>query len=147
MKVLLTSMLAVLSVAPALSSADVTTKCAERSDLAGPCYQVHGRLFLPNGSPSARIWVIGTKRILGLAAPPDSDGEEAADGIVMPKRVSSQIKDTATQIYADFLVCPFEKDIPGRMRSICVESAKNMIVEDIDDQGNETYRRVPDQDR
>lgn len=142
-KIFLVSALAVFSMTPVLSSADVTTKCADRSDLAGPCYEVHGRLYLPNGTPSARIWVIGTNRILGLYAPPDADGEEAPDGIVMSKKVSSQIKDSATRIYADFLVCPFEKDIPGHMRMVCIESARNMIVEDLDDQGNDTYRRVP----
>jgi hypothetical protein len=30
------------------------------------CFVVHGRLSFYNGAPSARIWKIGTKRILGV---------------------------------------------------------------------------------
>ncbi|MGD9162093.1 MAG: hypothetical protein PVG39_27020, partial [Desulfobacteraceae bacterium] len=40
-------------------------------------------------------------------------------------------KDTLVNwyIFADFLVCPLEKDTPGTMRTICVKSVKNIRVE------------------
>jgi hypothetical protein len=133
------SALAVLGMASALFATDNPTICAARSDLAGPCYQVHGRLRLTNGSPGVRLWVIGTKRVLGVGTLEDDENN------IMPVKVSSQFLNTATQIYADFLVCPFEKDIPGKMRMICIESAKNMIVYNLDDQGNESYKRVPNE--
>ena len=65
----------------------------------------------------------------------------------MPKIVSDQFRNSGTQIYADFVVCPFEKDIPGHMRNVCIESAKNILVEDnewIDNKNRTTYIRVPD---
>ena len=32
-------------------------------------------------------------------------------------------------IYADFDVCPMSEDKPGWMRFICIEDAKNIVVE------------------
>lgn len=133
----LISALAVLGMASAIFGANNPTKCAERTDLAGPCYQVQGRLSLWNGSPGVRLWVIGTKRVLGVGTLEDDEYN------IMPAKVSSQFLNTATQVFADFQVCPFEKDIPGHMRMVCIEAAKNMIVYNLDDEGNESYRRIP----
>lgn len=131
------------SIGSTMGEAKDLTKCASRIDLAGPCYKVHGRLSTWNGSPSERIWVIGTKRMLGISTPyvpgnPGKGGEE-----IMPQIVMNQYRDTATRIYADFVVCPFEKSIPGHMQNVCIESAKNIVVDDVDDKGLDTYRRVP----
>ena len=131
------SALAVLGMASAIFGADNPTKCAERTDLAGPCYQVHGRLYLTEGTPGVRLWIIGTKRILAVMTPEDSEEN------IMPAKVSSQFQNTATQVYADFSVCPFEKDAPGHMRPVCIESAKNMIIYNLDEDGKETYQRIP----
>src|SRR4051812_41631513 len=127
MNTLLISALAVASLTPALFGADNPTICAKRTDLADPCYQIHGRLYLTNGTPSVKIWVIGTKRILAVQTLEDSEEN------IMPAKVSSQFLNTATQVFADFQVCPFEKDTPGHMRMVCIESAKNMIVYNLDD--------------
>jgi hypothetical protein len=29
-------------------------------------------------------------------------------------------------IFGDFVVCPLEKEIPGKMRSVCIKSARNL---------------------
>jgi hypothetical protein len=46
---------------------------------------VHGRLMYCNGNPSCRIWIVGTKRLLGM----QESGEEVAD---MPKALGRVFK-------------------------------------------------------
>src|SRR5262245_48301115 len=46
--------------------------CRARSDVAGKCFTVHGRLSVYNGTPSIRLWPIGTKRLLGIIDPNDA---------------------------------------------------------------------------
>ena len=91
--------------------------------LSGPCYQVRGRMSLANGTPSVRIWPVGTKRIIGV-----SEGrfylEEYAN---VPDELVRQLTwDNA--MFADFTVCPFTDDKPGVMRLVCVESAENVEI-------------------
>lgn len=48
-----------------------------RAIAPGRCFVVHGRLAIGNGTPSVRIWPVGTKRILGVNdAQNDPEGEE-----------------------------------------------------------------------
>ena len=42
------------------------TSCRLDPDIAAACFMVRGRISLWNGTPSLRIWRIGTNRILGL---------------------------------------------------------------------------------
>jgi len=97
--------------------------CKEHPMLSGPCYQVRGRMSLANGTPSVRIWPVGTKRIIGV-----SEGrfylEEYAN---VPDELVRQLTwDNA--MFADFTVCPFTDDKPGVMRLVCVESAENVEI-------------------
>ena len=41
-------------------------ECLTNPGVVAPCFSFHGRMSLANGSPSLRIWRIGTKRILGV---------------------------------------------------------------------------------
>ena len=34
--------------------------------IIGDCFEIHGRLSLYNGTPSVRLWPVGTKRLLGV---------------------------------------------------------------------------------
>lgn len=97
--------------------------CKEHPMLSGQCYKVRGRMSFANGTPSVRIWPVGTKRILGI-----SEGrfylEEYAN---VPDELVRQLKwDSA--LFADFTVCPFTDERPGEMRLVCVESAGNVEV-------------------
>ena len=97
--------------------------CKEHPMLSGPCYKVRGRMSLSNGTPSVRIWPVGTKRILGI-----SEGrfylEEYAN---IPEELVRQLTwDNA--IFADFTLCPFTDDKPSVMRLVCVESAENVEI-------------------
>jgi hypothetical protein len=92
--------------------------CKGNKDIVDDCYTIRGRLSLYNGTPSMRIWKVGTKRILAVIPSEDE---------IIPNNLKKQIG-MGKQIYGDFVVCPFEKE--GHMQSVCVESAKNMRIED-----------------
>src|SRR5574341_930012 len=97
--------------------------CKEHPNLSGPCFKVRGRMSLYNGTPSIRIWPIGSHRKLGV-----SEGRfylEEFNNI--PDELVRQLNWENT-MYADFTVCPFTDDKPGEMRLVCVEAAENISV-------------------
>jgi hypothetical protein len=97
--------------------------CKEHPILSGPCYKVKGKMFFANGTPSVRIWPIGTKRILGVSEQTFYNDAYANIPDDLVNKLSWQ-----TVIYADFTVCPFTDDKPGVMRLTCVDSAKNLSI-------------------
>jgi len=58
----------ILFFAAAAGSDDEPNKksCKDHPMLSGPCFKVRGRMSFFNGNPSARIWPVGTKRMLGI---------------------------------------------------------------------------------
>ena len=58
---------------PAAEAADAASACKARQDLVDSCHIVHGRLMAYNGTPTFRIWVVGTKRLLGVHQTQSSD--------------------------------------------------------------------------
>lgn len=111
------------AVGSTLVQADDAVKCAARPNLPAPCYEVHGRLNAWNGGPATeKIWVIGTKRLLAVYDRTDFK-------MTMPKSIGDQLKDFYTEIYADYQVCPLEKELPKHEGYVCIESAKNIRVE------------------
>jgi hypothetical protein len=88
------------------------------------CYRVHGRLFAANGTPSLRIWPVGTRRMLGVhddanpeALPPELRGDRAPSmGATAADRV---------EVYGDFTVCPLTRDRPGHMRMVTVKAVEH----------------------
>jgi hypothetical protein len=76
-----------------------------------------------NGTPSVRIWQVGTRRILGV-----SEGRFQREGFRnLPEDIAAQLS-WESELYADFEVCPFTQDRPGVMRLVCVQSARNRVV-------------------
>ena len=109
-----------------LSAGNTSAKsCRARSDLVGRCLNVRGRLSVYNGTPSIRLWPVGSKRLLGVLDPEDVSGELGPSTI--PASVRRQL-DWDKEIFGDFLVCPLTRSKPGRMQTICIESGKNLIV-------------------
>jgi hypothetical protein len=99
--------------------------CRTRPDLVGKCFTVRGRLSLYNGTPSVRLWQIGSRRILGV-----SDTERNS-GRPEPPSLPASIEERLgwdKELYGDFQVCPLSHSRPGVMQIICVESGKNLIV-------------------
>jgi hypothetical protein len=97
--------------------------CKDHPLLSGPCYKVRGRMSFANGTPSLRIWLVGTKRILGI-----SEGRfYLKEYSNVPEELIRQLT-WDTFMCADFTVCPFTDDKPGVMRMGCVESAENIKI-------------------
>lgn len=102
---------------------DFTKGCKTNPSLVGPCYTVHGRLTLYNGTPGLRIWLIGTHRLLGVMNDGDTD-----DVLPLPENIRNVNLAHGDSIYGNFLVCPFEEQKPGEMQGVCIESVKNYVI-------------------
>lgn len=98
--------------------------CKTRQNLAGACFTVHGRLMVYNGTPSFRIWIIGTNRLLGVHEVPFGDNEERP---LMPQAFQQMTGGDEYELFGDFEVCPLSKRKEGAMQIVCVESGKNII--------------------
>ena len=81
---------------------------------------VHGRLTYYNGNPSSRIWIVGTKRLLGVR---DSDGEVAH----MPKELRD-LMSWDREIFADFVIDSITPYKHGVMQMVRVVSASKIVV-------------------
>lgn len=97
--------------------------CKSNRKVVGKCFTIRGRLNYWNGTPSTRIWIIGTHRVLGL---PGEDSD-------LPSTVKEHLRDFNDEIYANFEVCPFEKYRKGEMQMVCVKSASNVRVKRTND--------------
>jgi hypothetical protein len=93
--------------------------------LTGKCFNVHGRLSVYNGTPSIRLWPLGTKRLLGVIDP--ADVSNAPGETILPLDIKNKL-DWDQNVFGDFLVCPLTRQQPGRMQTVCIESGKNLIV-------------------
>jgi len=115
---------------------------------ASQCYWTHGRLSFYIQHPPLRIWRIGTDRLLGVYSgpshfPPPSRGE-----LLLPElpanlsRLYDDLKNWeppdelidphvywGPNVFADFQVCPLEPERHGWMQAVCIESAKNVFLE------------------
>jgi hypothetical protein len=83
-------------------------------------FTVHGRLMFYNGSPSFRIWIIGTTHLLGI----DEGGIEKPK---MPDSLMNMIN-LAKPIYGDFTVRSLSKFREGEMQYVEIISFSNLVV-------------------
>ncbi|MBN8812481.1 MULTISPECIES: hypothetical protein [unclassified Sphingomonas] len=94
------------------------------------CRTVHGRLFASNGNPAMRIWVVGTKRILGI----DADEDLLLDRL--PANVRKLWAPTGNlfnaSIYGDFRVCARKPQRPGVMQRVIVTHAGRLRLDRYD---------------
>lgn len=93
-----------------------SANCDSDPDLVAACFVVHGRLSFYNGNPTARIWKIGTHRMLGV----HESVLPGALGLKMNWNIDA---------YGNFYVCPFAKEKPGVMQFVCVQGARHVIYE------------------
>jgi hypothetical protein len=112
---------------------------------ASLCYWTHGRLAVYNGNPSARIWKIGTQRLLGVYNgpshfPPKTIADDESPELPVDLEMAYEAdyrhwKQSDAHyyeypiIFADFEVCPLEPEKEGWMQAVCIESAKNLFIE------------------
>jgi hypothetical protein len=86
-------------------------------------FVVHGRLCYYNGTPSCRIWIVRTKRLLGVFESIDSGSEEPT----MPK----ELKDLMSwdkDVFANFVVQPLTPYKQGVMQTVRIVSASKIVV-------------------
>jgi hypothetical protein len=98
---------------------DPKAGCRRNPQVVDKCRTIHGRVFVANGTPSMRIWIVGTKRILGVLP---SEKEIVPD--LIKQHVSFE-----TRVYGDFEVCPFTREKAGEMQDVCIESASSLVGE------------------
>jgi hypothetical protein len=91
-----------------------------RADKEGSAFTVHGRLSFYNGTPSFRILIVGTKRILGIR----QHGNEQPD---VPKDLRDLIS-LDRDVFADFTVEPLTPSEPRVMQTVRVLSASKIVV-------------------
>ncbi len=99
--------------------------CRARSDLVGKCFSVHGRLSVYNGTPSIRLWPIGTKRLLGVIDPNEASSTPGEP--ILPGNIKRKL-DWDKDVLGDFEVCPLTKQKPGHMQTVCIQSGNHLIV-------------------
>ena len=109
-------MLLALIVAASRITASAQPVCADSAEIVGACFEVRGRLSFWNGTPTARIWPVGTKRVLGI------------HNDVLPQEIRSLMTTFDTELWGSFTVCPFTREQAGKMQLVCVESWRNVAV-------------------
>jgi len=99
--------------------------CQNNTELVGQCFRLHGRAFCSNGTPSLRVWHVGTKRILGVTAHPEADD---AEDPIAPANLLNALGGFDHFVFGDFEVCPFTPKRQGHMQMVCVERAENLVL-------------------
>lgn len=94
---------------------------------AQDCRTVHGRMSQTNGTPSVRIWVIGTKRVLGVSQQDDTFDQLPANIHRLWKRADDK---RGHSVFGDFRVCAESPNRPGRMQDVRVISGTNLRLGD-----------------
>lgn len=95
------------------------------------CLTVHGRLMYTNGTPDMRIWVIGTRRILGVEGLDDTYDRYRH----LPRNIQAKwdTKPAGSSyydysVYGDFRVCAWKPQRPEEMQMVRVMSGRNLIL-------------------
>jgi hypothetical protein len=102
---------------------DCGKPCREHPALGGPCFPLRGRMSLYNGAPSVPIWRVGTRRLLGV-----SEQRFAVAGYCnLPLAIRERLS-WNSDLFGDFVVCPFTREEPGVMQLVCVDSASKVVV-------------------
>lgn len=117
--------LSLTALGPLAESATVPKSCATDERLVAPCFTVHGRLSSWNGTPTYRISVTGTKRLLGV-----SEGRFGPNGYELLPLEIPQPTNFDSEYFGDFTVCPFEPEQPKRMRLVCVSAVNHLRIVD-----------------
>ena len=96
--------------APGIAFAVSKSSCPPDDTPAAQCFNIRGRLSYWNGAPSARIWPIGTKRILGV----HNDD--------LPSDLATRMPTFESELWGEMTVCPITKARPGEMQMVCIAS-------------------------
>jgi hypothetical protein len=90
-----------------------------------PCYW-RGRIWTAQGTPSIRVWPVGTRRILGIVNPnPGVIDYEGADAI--PDSVSDVLTEDVA-VYGNYHICPIAPERRGWMRFVFIDKVAGKLV-------------------
>ncbi|MGA2370517.1 MAG: hypothetical protein ACLPPV_12860 [Candidatus Korobacteraceae bacterium] len=104
----------------ALDASDTeNSACRSDSRVIADCFQVHGRLSNWNGNPTRRIWIVGTKRMLGLR-----------DGTELPAALQKSLSDFDHEVVGDYEFCPFTPQKSGVMQVGCLAKVSNYQIKE-----------------
>jgi len=90
-----------------------------------------------NGSPSIRLWHIGTHHVYGIfsdlegfrtGVAPDGIGIDN-EGPDIPDALQTIFFPDQSMVYADFEICPLEPRIEGHMQAACIKSVCHVVVD------------------
>lgn len=102
--------------------------------IASMCFRTRARLWLGNGTPSVRLWPVGSHHIFGIYS--NSYGFEHDDSTLdnespeLPREVRAQTPErSGWTVYGDFEVCPLEPHKEGHMQAACVASASHIVAD------------------
>ena len=124
--------LALLFSARALANESYRHQPCMTPDLAPTCIQVHARLSAGNGTPSTRLWPIGTHHIYGIYSNQYGFAHDGStldnESPQLPASVYKQIdKNGGWTVYGDFEVCPLEPLKRDHMQAACIASASHIV--------------------
>jgi hypothetical protein len=85
-------------------------------------------MSLWNGTPSVRIWVVGTKRMLGVVQQ-DETFDDLPENIRRAWAVHGDTAMWRSDLFGDFRVCPVTANRPGRMQMVIVKGATRLLVQ------------------
>ena len=116
---------ALVAVDIAATAAQRPSRCRSDPELVERCRIVRGRLSVANGTPALRIWIVGTRRILGVSG----WGMGETERELLPGNVWTALGDRPLDrdVFGDFEVCPFTRQRLGWMQMVCVASARNLV--------------------
>lgn len=113
-------------VLPPHAKADQTPCNSVPMPITGECLTVKGRLAFYNGTPSFRIWVLGSQHLLGVSDAWATHGEA-----VLPANVAKLIPNenpSDVEVLGDFTVCPLAPARHGVMQPVCIREVRNVSV-------------------
>ncbi len=109
------------------TAASAGDQCKMSPKLTGPCFTVHGRLSIANGTLNYRIWPVGTHRMLAVVDGSDVFDEQA--GPPLPADARGMLNGFETDVFGDYEVCPLTRSIPGHMQHVCVVTASKLMAQ------------------
>ena len=123
----------------ALAKEDYRNQLCKTPEVAAGCFQTHARLWSGNGTPSTRLWPIGTHRIYGIYSnqygfkhdETTLDNESPHLPIAVAAAVGRIWKRSGLSgwtLYGDFEVCPLEPHLQGHMQAACIAHASHIVV-------------------
>ncbi|MBV9881915.1 MAG: hypothetical protein JO276_02805 [Sphingomonadaceae bacterium] len=118
---------ALLLVSSAADAAQTHSWCRSHPQRVGQCRDIHGRLSPYNGTPTYRIWILGTRRMLGVVG---RSGHDLGDEYPLPANLETAFgpRPFDLDIFGDFRVCPLTRARPGVMQSVYVVRGRHLLV-------------------